>query len=270
MLLPGASTHWITAHVALVLEEVAEARDICRAAAGYLARTLEAQGGCGYNSRVGHDCDSTAQALLAVHRFGMPYPSAAFDRLLAAQRPAGGFPTYATLSDDPEPNGWHAAHADVTAVAIMALRRLNGPTDRIVRAEAWLAGQARDGLLPAYWWPEPGYGLWVQCRAGFGIERAAHAAARLLPGARAQPALAMLTIAASADESRSLARAEQALLDGQDRDGSWPCAPCLRVTARRCDTASPANPGRCHADRRRVLSTAYALAALARLQARPS
>lgn len=263
LLLPGASTEWITAHVALVLEEVESAQDICRAAAGYLALSLEARGACGYNRRVGFDCDSTAQALLAVNRFGLPYPRAALDWLVGAQRTEGGFPTYTSATDNLVRNGWHAPHPDVTAVVIMALRRLNGPAEAIARGEAWLAAQARGGVLPAYWWSGAEYGLWVQSRAGFEATTAARVAAQLLPGARVQPLLAMLTIAASREGS-GFNSALAALLEGQDRDGSWPCAPCLRVTDWRCDAANVANPGTTYKDRRRVFSTAYAVAALSR------
>ncbi|MBA3512321.1 prenyltransferase/squalene oxidase repeat-containing protein [Sphingomonas sp.] len=266
LLLPGASTDWITSHVAFVLEDVPEAQDICRAAAVYLSRVLQKRGACGYNARVGQDCDSTAQALLAVHRFGLPYPPGALDWLLAAQRPEGGFPTYPMYSDGPVCDGWHAAHPDVTAVVILALRRLNAPADRIGRAERWLGAQAVGGLLPAYWWRDPGYGLWVQTRAGIDAAHASSAAARLLGDSRTQPLLAMLTIAAADEGHRGMAAAIPALLDNQDHDGSWPCSPCLRVTNRRCHTASAANPGRVYSDRRRVFATAYALAALAQIQ----
>jgi hypothetical protein len=264
MLLPGTSTEWLTAHVAFVLEGVRQADDICRRAADYLARVLESRGACGFNARVGRDCDSTAQALLAVHRFGMPLPGAALDYLLWAQTPEGGVPTYA--SDGPALNGWQVAHPDVTAIVLLALKRLNAPADRVRKTEAWLDGQAEAGLITAYWWPHPAYALWAQSRAGYEIEAASRAAAPEISSNSQQPFLGMLMAAANHAGRRHHSKAVATILEGQLGDGSWPCAPCLRVTDPRSDLATAASPGSIHADLRRVFSTAHALAALNQIE----
>jgi hypothetical protein len=267
MLLPGASTHWLTAHVALVLEEVEGAESICSSAARYLASALEGRGACGYNGRVGWDCDSTAQALMAVHRFGLPLPASSLDLLLAAQRRDGGFPTYSSALDM-APTGWHSSHADVTAIVLMAMRRLSAPPASLERAEAWLRAHGPQGLLISYWWPHPAYGLWTQARSGFEAGAAARSAVALLGEGTGEPWLAMLLAAAAGERSPSIEASKARLLRGQRVDGSWPCAPCLRVTDPRCDVATQSNPGRSYADRRRIFSTAHAVAALARLERR--
>jgi hypothetical protein len=50
-------------------------------------------------------------------------------------------------------------------------------------------------------------------------------------------------------------------------DGSWPCAPCLRVTDPHEHVTHPHLRGTCYADGRRIFSTAHAVAALASVQA---
>lgn len=259
LLIPGASTHWITAHVAYVLEDVPEAEDICFAAATYLSNVLETKGACGYNERVGRDCDSTAQALLVVRRHGLSFPGSALDWLLAAQRPEGGFPTYSSPYDEPPPTGWHQPHPDVTAMALIALNRLGAPREAIERASDWLATQANRGLLPAYWWGDPSYGRWVQHRSEFRADHAAAAATDELSQVMTVPQIAMLAVAAAQSDARILGR----IIQSQCRDGGWDCAPCLKVTDPRCDRAALGNPGRVYSDRTRIFSTAHAVTAVA-------
>ena len=52
------------------------------------------------------------------------------------------------------------------------------------------------------------------------------------------------------------------LLRAQHPDGSWSCEPCLRVTDPTHYRAGPEAPGLVFGDRRRVFSTAHAVAAL--------
>ena len=98
LLYPGASTTWLTAHVAFVLADVPELEPLCRRAARFLQCVGPDDGGWGYNRRVAVDCDSSAQALLVLLAFSLPFEPFLIRNLAAAQLPAGGFPTYPIAS----------------------------------------------------------------------------------------------------------------------------------------------------------------------------
>lgn len=266
-LLPGASTSWITAHAAFVLENVPVLTDVCTGAASYLESVVERFDGCGYNERVGMDCDSTAQALLVMQRCGMSPPESCIRRLVAAQRPEGGFPTYPPPGPSSNvPSGWHTAHPDVTAVVVELLHRLGGFEVNTARALEWLTAQAEQGILPSYWWSGTAYSIWVQTKVGFMASHAAEHGLVLLRTLRDLPFSAMALYAAldGAVPRDSTLTGLRAILASQCLDGSWICGPCLRVTDRRCHQAGADRPGALHRDRRRVFSTIHAIAALAR------
>lgn len=263
LLAPGAATSWLTAHVAFVVENVPELMPSCRRAAAHLASVGADDGGWGYNRRVSVDCDSTAQALMVLGRFGANRDPFLVQDLAARQLPSGGFPTY-----DPERaavrTGWHDAHPDVTALVAEALRREGGFTPVVERSDRWLAGQLEDGALPSYWWPGVHYGLWVQARTRVLAPASATAAREALSEPRTTPQLGMALTAAATLElgGREVDAALADLIGTQLADGSWPCAPCLRLTDPTYRGAPSDAPGRVVADRTRVFSTAHALAAL--------
>ncbi|RWE70814.1 anhydro-N-acetylmuramic acid kinase [Mesorhizobium sp.] len=104
-------------------------------------------------------------------------------------------------------------------------------------SESWVTAQLREGLLTSYWWKGPAYGMWIQARSGIAPSEASLAAAGLLNNPQDQPSLAMLALALSERERGLSQLVRSALIATQDRDGSWRCGPCLRVTNRRCDEA---------------------------------
>ncbi|HUB74873.1 MAG TPA: hypothetical protein VL979_12670 [Solirubrobacteraceae bacterium] len=271
MLLPGASTDWITAHVAYLLEELPQAQALRERAADALLAHVRTRPGWGYNLRVGIDSDSSAQALIVLHRAGQEIAPAWVERLLAAREEDGGFATFLPSAPGGRAYGWwEMPHADVTLIALDALARLGGHEQACAAARAWLAGQAVDGVLPAYWWTSPAYSLWAQARAGFDPAGGARIARGLLAQERRPVYLAMLLAAALAGEgaSQQSDAAAAALLRVRLADGSWPCHPCLRTTDPGHAGGFDA-PGRVYADRFRAFSTAHAVAALARaLEAR--
>lgn len=263
-LYPGASTSWITAHVCFVVESVPALDRLARRAAEYLAASGADDGGWGYNRRVAVDCDSTAQALMVLQRYAIPYPDFLLLKLAAAQAACGGFPTYPPSTPDAPLNGWQSAHADVAAMVVECLRRAGGHEARVARGEAWLVQACVDGVLPAYWWSDDAYALWLQARTGSLTITAAPALRALLDSPLGCPQLAMaLTAAVSLGnfEPRAYA-AVRRLLAAQLVDGSWPCGPCLRVTSPHYRDAGQAVSGMVVADRRRVFATAHAVAAL--------
>jgi hypothetical protein len=266
MLMPGASSDWISAHVAYLLEDIGEARDMCgRAAAALLTHGFQ-RPGWGYNPRVGIDSDSTAQAIIVLQRAGQEIQSTWVERLLAARREGGGFATFVATGPDRQPRTWwEMPHADVTLIVLEALRRLEVNGDECRSAHEWLSGRAADGVLPAYWWTDPAYSLWAQAKARFEPAATSAAAGRLLDGEQRPVYLAMLVAArlAYGGFSERLEPAVARLSRARLSDGSWPCAPCLRTT--RADHRGGFDaPGPVYADRYRVFSTAHAVAALSR------
>jgi len=266
LLPPGAATSWLTAHVAFVVEDVPELTDACRRAALHLESTGAEDGGWGYNRRVAVDCDSTAQALLVLHRFGRDVPAFLLETLVRAQHRDGGFPTYDT--NGAVASGWHTAHPDVTAIAVEMLSR-HGRTQSVERASRWLEAQDPAAGFASYWWDGPHYGLWARARAGLLRPAAADAAAAALRETRSAPHVAQAVVAALALRlsEEDVRDAVHQLLRTQLSDGSWPCAPCLRITDPHERLTHPQLRGTCYADGRRIFSTAHAVAALASVRA---
>lgn len=262
---PGPATSWLTAHVAWVCEEVPELHAACRRAALHLERIGPDDGGWGYNRRVGIDSDSTAQALLVLNRFRRPVPDFLVEALLRAQLPSGGLATYAPGAG--ATSGWHTAHPDVTIVAVEVLRR-HGFGEAAERALGWLGKETLRSDFASYWWPGPEYGLWIRGRIGILHDpRTAGAVSAALTDTRPAPHGAQLLAAALAlgreEEPEPLVESAAAhLVRTQLADGSWPCAPCLRVTDPRETETHADLRGRVYADGRRVFSTAHAVAAL--------
>jgi hypothetical protein len=264
MLMPGASTDWISAHVALLLEDVPETHAMRERVARGLLGHAAGRPGWGYNRRVGIDSDSSAQAIMVLQRLDHEIALAWIERLLSTRCEDGGFATFASSRPDGLPRTWwEMPHPDVTLVVVETLRRLDGYTEERDAALVWLSSQLVEGVLPAYWWTSPAYSLWAQGRAGFELETTARRATELLAGEHRPVYLAMLISAALAQGgwSAPLDAAVKRLVRERQRDGSWRCAPCLRTTRANHPGGFDA-PGPTYADRYRVFSTAHAVAAL--------
>ena len=271
LLYPGASTTWLTAHVTFVVEDIPLLEGLCRRAAEFLSTMGPDDGGWGFNRRVAPDCDSTAQALMALHRFGMPIKMFLLKNLVATQLPCGGFPTYPTPVPTENPgNGWQMAHPEVSAVVIEALRRVGGFESNLERCLLWVKAQLNRGVLPSYWWSGYHYGLWVQARTGLLTAETSRAAEDMLRQPTGIPPLPLvLTAAAEMPISEeTLCSAARVLLHEQNADGSWNCQPCLRVTSQKWFHTTINAPGDIAADKRRIFSTAHSVAALFRVRKR--
>jgi hypothetical protein len=263
LLLPGVSTSWITAHVAFVAEDVPELATVRSRAASFLAAVGAADGGWAWNRRSRLDIDSTAQALLVLHRHSIAFDSTLVDTVLASQTPSGGFPTFDAALD--ESGGWQAPHPEVTAVVLELFRRLQIDGPLVDKANDWLALQLEDGLLPSYWWEGWLYGLFIQARTNCLTGGALVRARQLASWVRLIPDLPMVLAAALADpgpDPETMSAALLRVLRAQNGDGSWNCCRTLRVTHPAWTRATILAPGRSYRDRRRVFSTAHSVAAL--------
>lgn len=265
LLYPGASTTWLTAHVAFIVEEVTPLKDLCRKAADFLHAVGAEDGGWGFNRRVAVDCDSSAQALLVLQRFEKRIENFLLQNLIAAQHPCGGFPTYRPTGPDGMPvNGWQVPHPEVSAVVAELLRRLGSLEHILSRCSEWLKSCLVSGILPSYWWCSEHYGLWIQARTGLLTANALPIIEAALQQPLGSPQIPMAITAAVylAVPEEVLRQGVQRLLAEQYVDGSWPCLRCLRVTSQKCFDSRPVAPGPILGDRRRVLSTAHSVAAL--------
>ena len=271
LLYPGASTTWLTAHVAFVVELIPQLEGLCRKAAKYLSVVGPEDGGWGYNRRVAPDCDSTAQAIMVIHRFGLPIQTFLIKSFIDAQLPCGGFPTYSSLvpTDSPK-TGWQIAHPEVSAMAIEALRRVGGSEGSLKRCISWVKTQINRGILPSYWWNGHHYGLWVQARTGLLTHDVSDGIDRILQQSKGIPAIAFVLSAAAElpVEEKTLCSLANTILLEQKADGSWNCQPCLRVTSSNWFQSTPDAPGHVAADKRRVFSTAHSVEALYRVRRR--
>jgi hypothetical protein len=250
--------------VALVVESVEEMSAAALRAAHYLARVGPDPGGWGYNRRVGVDYDSTAQALIVLRGHGIEAPGFLHQWMLEGQHPSGGYPTYPPPEAGPA-NGWQHPHPDTTQmVALYHVRHHHrAPGEHCLR---WLDTVRVEGLVPSYWWPGHGYGLWLAGRLGPPLVPE-HTANELLEMGHSLPHLAfVLSAAADVVDQTALDTGVVRLLAQQLADGSWPCAPCLRLTDKRSAVAGAAATGRLVRDPRRVFSTAHAVAALDRVR----
>jgi hypothetical protein len=264
---PGSSNDWITAHVAFVLENVPSLVSVCQNAAHYLSTTGDRRLGWGYNHRVRVDLDSCAQAIMVLHRHGFRIPPTLINYLIVAQENEGGFPTF-PRSNRSVQIGWEMAHADVTLMVVEMLRRLNLCKMERVRAINWLYSYSVKEEIQAYWWNMPSYILWAQSKADFRADAASVNAHSLLDEPADNPHLAM-ALSAYLNKGKLDAKCNQAIrtiMSQQCEDGSWRCSPCLRVTDPRESIPGPTSKGTVYLDRRRIFSTAHAVAALTQAQ----
>jgi hypothetical protein len=257
----------MTAHITWIVEDVAELGARRRKAAAYLLGVgAQRQGAWGYNDLVGADCDSTAQALIVLQRAGVPIEDAWGAALIKYQDGGGGFATFDP--SDGRRDGWRRPHPDTTAAAIEALGRLGIEPQRRARAVDWLDSLRSSGGLVAYWWATPAYLCWCLSKTGLATEREAAIARDGLAASRSAPELPMLLQALGdrRDDAATLRAAVSILVEQQLADGSWRCAPCLRLTDPRGSSPSSRLSGRVYPANRRLLVTAHCVAALSRLR----
>jgi len=269
---PGPSPDWTTANVGLRLSSLgpphraALVEPLGRAARWLLSRH-SADSGWGYNLTVEPDADSTAQALLLLAAAGQSAPPGTCAFLARHQQPDGGF---ATFLPDALTGSWGVSHSEITPVALRALRAHPGglPQGSLARGLAWLHRARRpDGLWNSFWWstPLPATEVSLAFLAALGTpEPPPPVLARWTPADSLEAAL-LLFITAPAGSRPRLEQLARKLLADQTDDGSWKCAPALRITARDCERPWEGTvSGPLFADPQRLHCTATALAALSK------
>lgn len=156
---PGQSTSWTTAYVTRQLKEsfidkaaLPISHALQRGTQFLLAEEHE-NGGWGYNARTRVDCDSSANACLALEEYAQQRN---IDRLLEFQRASGAFATFESrgLGDS-----WADESLEISCTTVRALLmfRPDAVTDK---ALVYLRAVAcnRDAWKP-YWWTSEVYGI---------------------------------------------------------------------------------------------------------------
>jgi squalene cyclase len=278
---PGQSSCWTTAFCGYRLrilppDLAPRAIDAKKRAAEWLLQTEFGGGGWGYNERVGADADSTAYAMLFLSSLGISIPESAYVRLYRFRQPDGGFSTYQAQY---EHDSWGVSHPDVTAIVIHAL--LAGEFDSRSMLEEGLAYVARQqtaaGLWPSFWWETPLYATaatlallrWARVRieteVAIDLSKTQHSLLRFQPGNAFEAALLLSSRVHSGLPQHSEANRQivDHLIDSQQRDGSWPSEPMLRITRRDCfDPWNHSDAGVRFADPTRLFTTVVVLEAL--------
>jgi hypothetical protein len=218
-------------------------------AADWLEGSEMREGGWGYTESTGADADSSALGILFLGTMGRAIPHRALQRLISFARDDGGFATYGS---DQSFGAWTASHVEVTATAALALRLAGTAPELVHRAEAFLHRRRRSsGLWNSYWWTSPFYATEVALRVLGGP--APSALETLRSSNPFEEALRQLVLP---DTSGDLSAT-------QLPDGSWPCAPVLRLTRRDIfDPLAGENAGPCFPDPQRIFTTATVLSAL--------
>lgn len=168
----GESDQWVTGYVLSALS-FDEKGDLLFNISKFLARAQRRNGGWGYNHRSPADADSTAIILSAIGRTNLldeGKMKRAIDFLIRHQdKESGGFRTFRVSialrlligSFRISFRGWSSAHTDVTAAAIIALKRcgLSKSTQILQKASSFLkTNMNKECLWQSYWWSGPYYG----------------------------------------------------------------------------------------------------------------
>ncbi|HET9057268.1 MAG TPA: hypothetical protein VFN30_10540 [Chitinophagaceae bacterium] len=263
LLYPGASTSWISSHVAFVLENCTPANNLCLRIAKYLTMSGADDGGWGYNRFVSIDNDSTAQALMVLDNCKINYHYFILENLVKRQHNNGGFTTYAYESNTT--NAWQIPHPDVTLVVLELLKRQGGFKKEVERGERWLMTMRSNGVVKNYWWGNNSYSIWAQAKCNYLYELDKDNFAEFVNTFTSIPELAMITrmgvlIGMGYDVALDIVNI---LLSSQLRDGSWPCSPILRVTSQKSYFNSEDHlTGKLFSDYYRSFSTAHCINAL--------
>jgi|GEM_PF-3064306 len=279
----GSSGPWLTGLVGEALLQVSEVAQISRidvalrAAADYLERARQPDGGYGYNESLPPDCDSTAHALWFLLRMSRALPPQSQTQLEAFRDARGAFLTYI---GSPPGHSWGLLHHDVHPAGVRAMGLISGvDSPAVVQGiELMLASCNTDPVWPAFWWTTRAYGAYVNlaCLEELGQLGRLPTAARSRLWHRLEPtdplrcALTILIgdILKVSPTEPLMAKALDQLLGSQLSDGGWMGSRSLQVVNDDCGepwkVARPEDAGPIYPERKRLLTAALAARALAR------
>lgn len=266
----GASDAWVTAYVALCLDEVAgpgggAVASATERAAQWLLRARSGAAGWGYSAATEPDADSTAHVLQLLRRRGHGVDPRDEAWLLGKWRDPGGFSTF------DGPGAWAAVHPCVTPVVYAALsepkrRRLQAPL-----REYLVRHRLPNGAWPAYWWRTCHYStyhnLWLARSLGIEIE-GARPVVESHPHFEVRSSFDLAFVVgiaclASAPPATVQALVER-LLARQEGSGCFAGADDLRVTHHECDAPWVTPAGQLYVDDRHTITTASVVRVLGR------
>ncbi|MDD4051726.1 MAG: hypothetical protein PHR28_07510 [candidate division Zixibacteria bacterium] len=268
---PGRADMWVTAYVGLKLKSILDRFDVpdfrgaLVKAAAWIDRTKTADGGWGYNRSCPTDADSTAHALLFLHRMSYAVSPEYRTVLTGFLRPDGGVSTYRPSC---EKDAWGVSHPDVTAMVGIVLRELfPDRDDALSRIVTYLRdNRGEDGLWNSYWWNTPLYATALTLDFMKMTNAAVDAAALRDTLSAGRPKHAFhkaLDIRCRRMVSMPPDRLAAELVGMQEDDGSWMSVPMLRLTY--SNMAEPwlvEDGGRLFADDDRLFTTATVVASL--------
>jgi hypothetical protein len=164
---PGASDGWITAFIAVAIDEAAKIISVpgCNnaldRAAKFLLNNMRATG-WGYNSKTATDADSTSFAVRAIGRAGINLPEQPEVLLRHYIDECGHGHTFL----DPDRMGsWAGRHADITPSIGLALIEVNASLSlRNKVIDASLTSRDESGIWKGFWWLQPYYATWLNLK----------------------------------------------------------------------------------------------------------
>lgn len=264
----GESDQWVTAFTAMGVLSAALRLDdpsalmSAHAAAQFLRTSQHYAAGWGYNAATGVDADSTAQSIRLFRALDLNVPEKDMDCLMTHFCADGGVCTYI------EDSGWGKSHADVSAVAALALddKRLEQRTAALQRYcdSSFIPGTG----WPTYWWKNHLYSTWhmlaLYRRLGLAIPKEV-AAIRVTVDSAFELAWAIGILHALELPEEVMAAPLDKLCRMQLPSGQWPAAANLRVTDPGCHTPWLQPEGEYYEDMRGTITTATVLTVLSRL-----
>jgi hypothetical protein len=264
--LAGASSDWVSGFVAHAISSITSLNEITLPTIKNLMLRQRPNGGWSYNRTVPTDCDSTAWVLLALSTAPTWKPSAIKRGIryieLHQNKIFGGFATYSLQDEihkfiqasEKDVNGWFNVHVCVTSVAIQSLliHRVPIKSEIIQSASQYLIRQKNNvGLWDSYWWKGYAYSTYHVLRA--------LSMCRVLREQEMKKTIQFLLSNQQGDggwndsfgkgsevfgtafiilslllypNSETLSASKKGiywLINQQNRDGSWPTAPILKI-----------------------------------------
>ena len=272
---PGQSSCWTTAFIGYKLRQLPpdlSSSALCarKRAAEWLVQAEFEGGGWGYNETVGADADSTAYSMLFLSSMEFRIPESAYQRLCRFRQSDGGFSTY---QQQYENDSWGVSHPDVTAIVIQALLANQYESSSIVESgiDYVLGQQNAEGLWNSFWWQTPLYStaatlaLLENVMACLDLSQTQQSLLLFQPRNAFEAALLLSSRVHAGLPAHSQANLQliDNLIDAQQRDGSWPSEPMLRVTRRDCfDPWNHDDAGARFSDPARLFTSVVVLEAL--------